>query len=90
MNFFDRFKGAESRTARTAKERLRLVLIHDRADLPPAKLEAIKDELVALLSRYIEIDPSLVHVSLTKERNQQRLVADIQLAPERARRREAR
>jgi len=90
MNFFDRFKGAESRTARTAKERLRLVLIHDRADLPPAKLEAIKDELVALLSRYIEIDPSLVNVSLTKERNQQRLVADIQLAPERARRREAR
>jgi cell division topological specificity factor len=90
MNFFDRLKGSQSHTARTAKERLRLVLIHDRADLPPAKLEAIKDELVALLSRYIEIDPSMVNVSLTKDRNQQRLVADIPLSPERARRREAR
>ena len=90
MSFFDRLTGSDRHTARTAKERLRLVLIHDRADLPPAKLEAIKDEIVALLSRYIEIDPSVVNVSLTKERNQQRLVADIPLAPERARRREAR
>jgi cell division topological specificity factor len=90
MNFFERLTGSERNSARTAKERLRLVLIHDRADLPPAKLEAIKDELVALLSRYIEIDPSLVNVSLTTERNQQRLVADIPLAPARARRREGR
>jgi cell division topological specificity factor len=90
MSFLDRITGSDRHTARTAKERLRLVLIHDRADLPPAKLEAIKDEIVALLSRYIEIDPSVVNVSLTRERNQQRLVADIPLAPERARRREAR
>jgi cell division topological specificity factor len=88
MNFFDRLR-ADRASARTAKERLQLVLIHDRADLPPARLEALKDELITLLSRYVEIDTRAVKVSLTSERDQQRLVADVPLVPARARRREA-
>jgi cell division topological specificity factor len=63
------------------------VLVHDRADLPPAKLEALKDELIAVLSRYIEIDSRAVHIQLTRDRDQQRLVANIPLASARARRR---
>jgi cell division topological specificity factor len=87
MNFFERLRG-DRRSARAAKERLQLVLIHDRADLPPGKLAALKDDLIATLSRHVEIDTRFVSISLTQERNQQRLVADIPLAPPRARRRE--
>ncbi len=85
MNFFDRLRG-DRRSATAAKERLQLVLIHDRADFPPGKLEALKDDLIATLSRYVEIDTKRVKISLTQDRHQQRLVADIPLAPPRARR----
>lgn len=87
MSIFDRFR-SDRHTARAAKERLQLVLIHDRADLPPGKMEALRDDLIATLSRHIEIDKRLVRISLTNDRHQQRLVADIPLAPPRARRRE--
>lgn len=88
MRFFQRLRG-ERPSAQTAKDRLQLVLVHDRADLPPGKLEALKDDLIAALSRHIEIDVRKVNISLTQDRHQQRLVADIPLAPSRARRREA-
>jgi cell division topological specificity factor len=88
MNFLERLR-ADRSSARTAKERLKFVLIHDRADLPPARLEALKDELITLLSRYVEIDTRAVKVTLTSDRERQRLVADVPLAPARARRREA-
>jgi len=86
MNFLQRLRG-ESSSAATAKNRLQFVLVHDRADIPPGKLEALKDDLIEALSRHVEIDPRTVQISLTRERNQQRLVADIMLAPARARRR---
>ncbi|HET7012174.1 MAG TPA: cell division topological specificity factor MinE [Anaerolineales bacterium] len=86
MKWFDRLRG-ETRSARAAKERLQLVLVHDRADFPAAKLEALKDELIAVLSRHVEIDSRSVHITLTHDRDQQRLVADIPLASARARRR---
>ena len=86
MNFLRRLRG-ESHSAATAKNRLQFVLVHDRADLPPGKLEALKDDLIEVLSRHVEIDPRTVQISLTRDRNQQRLVADIPLASARARRR---
>jgi cell division topological specificity factor len=86
MNFLQRLRG-ETNSAATAKNRLQFVLVHDRADLPPGKLEALKDDLIEVLSRHIEIDPRTVQISLTHDRNQQRLVADIPLASARARRR---
>lgn len=87
MRFLDALLGGNRRSARQAKERLQLVLIHDRADLSPGKLEALKDELIEVLSRYVEINRQEVSISLTNDRHQQRLVADIPLAPRRARRR---
>ena len=86
MNFLQRLRG-ESHSAATAKNRLQFVLVHDRADLPPGKLEALKNDLIEVLSRHVEIDPRTVQISLTRERNQQRLVAEIPLASARARRR---
>jgi cell division topological specificity factor len=74
MNFFRRNKSASS-----AKERLQLVLVHDRTDLTPAQLEALKDDLLKAISRYIDIDPEAVQIGLEREGREQRLVADIPL-----------
>ncbi len=74
FSFFGRKKSANS-----AKERLQLVLIHDRTDLTPAQLEALKDDLIDTISRYIEIDPSAVNINVAHDGRSQRLVADIPL-----------
>jgi cell division topological specificity factor len=78
-SFFDRLTGRKS--ARNAKERLQLVLIHDRTDLSPAVLEALKNDLLEAISRHIEIDPDLVKIEVAHEGRSQRLVADIPLKP---------
>jgi cell division topological specificity factor len=79
MSFFERLTGKKS--ASSAKERLQLVLIHDRVDITPAVLEALKEELLAVISRHVDIDPSSVHVELATEGRSQRLVADIPIKP---------
>ncbi len=86
MKFFQKAGIGRSRSAKSAKERLQLVLIHDRAGISPGKLDTLKDDLINVISRHIEIESDAVEITLTKERDQQRLVADIPLAPTRKRR----
>ena len=77
MTLFNRLSGKKS--ARSAKERLQLVLIHDRTDLTPAVFEALKNELLDVISKHIDIDPESVQINVTQEGREQRLVADIPL-----------
>ena len=77
MSFLERFFGNKS--AKNAKERLQLVLIHDRTDLNPAALEALKDDLIAAILKYIDIDPASVRIEVEHEGRSQRLIADIPL-----------
>jgi cell division topological specificity factor len=67
------------RSAQSAKERLQLVLIHDRTDLTPTELNALKDELIEVISRHVDIDASAVQIDVEHDGRQQRLVADIPL-----------
>lgn len=67
------------RSAASAKERLQLVLIHDRTDLTPDELSALKDDLLIAISKYVEIEPSDVRIGLERDGRSQRLVADIPL-----------
>jgi cell division topological specificity factor len=67
------------KSANSAKERLQLVLIHDRTDLTPSELESLKDDLIEAISRYVEIDPMAVNIKMTQDGREQRLVADIPL-----------
>ena len=72
FNFFKPKKSAAS-----AKERLQLVLIHDRTDLTPAELDALKDDLLEAISRHVDIEPDAVRIGVEHEGRSQRLVADI-------------
>ena len=76
MSFLDKLLGKKA-SADSAKERLQLVLIHDRTDLTPSELESLRDDLVATISRHIEIDVSSMQFGLEHDGRSQRLVADI-------------
>jgi cell division topological specificity factor len=78
MSFFERLFGRKN-SANSAKERLQFVLIHDRTDLTPAELDSLKDDLIATISRHVEIDPEAVQIGVEHDGRSQRLVADIPL-----------
>jgi cell division topological specificity factor len=84
-DLFDRILGRDRHSANMAKERLQLVLIHDRTDLSPGLLESLRDELIAVISRHVDIDPSAVSLEMASEGREQRLVADIPLKSARKR-----
>lgn len=77
-SFFDRITGRK-RSARNAKERLQLVLVHDRTDMTQIEMEALRDDILAVISRHVNIDPDGVHIDLQRDGREQRLVADIPL-----------
>lgn len=76
-SFLERLFGRSQTSATQAKERLKLVLVHDRTDLPPAMMDELKNEIITVISRYIEIDPNAVRVEMTQDGREQRLIADI-------------
>ena len=79
---------AQPPSGEVAKERLRLVLAHDRTSISPAMLETLKDEIIAVISRHVAIDPDDVQVTFTQTARESRLVADIPLVnPNRQRKR---
>jgi cell division topological specificity factor len=80
-DWLDRLFGKEPPSANKAKERLKLVLINDRTDLSPHELEIMKNELIEVIARHVDIDPSAVNISMTQEGREQRLVADIPIRP---------
>lgn len=82
-SIFDALFGRDRKSASQAKERLKFVLIHDRVDLTPDKMEALRDELMGVISRYVEIDKEAVHITMQQEGREQRLIADIPLKPAR-------
>lgn len=64
-----------------AKERLKLILIHDRATVSPELLENIKEEIMNVISKYVEIDKDELEIKMThadeEEGNSPALVANI-------------
>lgn len=65
FDFFNKiFKLGESRQA--AKERLQLVLIHDRSSVSPQIMEALKEDLIKVISRYLEIDISALEIGVER------------------------
>lgn len=78
FEFLARVFGRETIASKNvAKERLRLVLVHDRAGLSPKLLETLKNELIKVISNYIDIDEKALEVTLETGENQVALVASI-------------
>ncbi len=86
MSWLDRLLGKKETSGQMAKQRLQMVLIHDRADLPPGLLEVIKDDIIEVIARHMAIDTDKVVVHLEQNTQENRLVAEIPLLGARGRR----
>ncbi len=80
-HFFQRAPQPSSREA--AKQRLQLVLVHDRNQIEPGMVELIKDEIIAVISKHVDIDRANVQINFTEDERESKLVADIPLVPKR-------
>jgi len=79
--------GEKKKTAAVAKDRLQIILAHERAGRnagQPDYLPALQRDLVAVISKYVRIDPHDIKVHLEKQDNLEVLEVKIEL-PEAAR-----
>jgi len=77
-SLLERLFGKNDKSARAvAKDRLRLVLMHDRADIPAPMLENLRRDLFKVVSKYMEIDEEALDVNLERENETVALVASI-------------
>ena len=72
MNFFKKMTKKEEQTLKSkdaAKERLHLVLMQDRANVSADFLDLMKQEIIEVIKKYIDIDESAMDVRLTNKEN---------------------
>ena len=60
-----------------AKERLRLVLVHDRVNTSPQFMEGLKDDMIKVLSSYMDIDEKTMDVRFAHTEDSVALIANI-------------
>lgn len=60
-----------------AKERLRLVLVHDRASVSPQLMEVLKEDMIKVITNYMDINEAEMEVNLTSTPSSVALVANI-------------
>jgi len=64
LDFLSRVLNRDEGSKETAKQRLQLVLVQDRASVNPHLLEELKEDLIGVISRYLEIDLSAMEINL--------------------------
>lgn len=78
MDLFSRMMGTKEASSKNiAKERLRLVLVHDRSNVSPQLLESLKEDMIKVISNYMEIDLKGMEVNLNSDDQSVALVANI-------------
>ncbi|HBL36185.1 MAG TPA: cell division topological specificity factor MinE [Firmicutes bacterium] len=60
-----------------AVERLRLVLVHDRAQVSTGLLELLREEIITAISKYVDIDEEELEIELNATESKAELVANI-------------
>lgn len=70
MDIFKLFSKNKENSKNIAKERLKLVLVQDRADISPKILEMMKSDIIRIVSEYAEIDNESVDIKLTRMRRE--------------------
>jgi cell division topological specificity factor len=84
IEFIQRLFGKPASSA-TAKERLRLVLLSDHLSLAPDVVEALKHDLVEVISRYVEVDEENCDVTFEQREKQIAMLANIPILGMRSR-----
>jgi len=72
MSFLSFLLGEKKKTASVAKERLQIILAHERSGRNAAEPDYLPDlqrDLVAVISKYIKINPDDIKVQLERQDN---------------------
>lgn len=67
---FSKIFGKPKNSKDLAKERLKLVLIHDRANVSPQLLEMMKNEIIQVITHYLDIDEGGLDIQLTRTKSE--------------------
>ncbi len=82
MSFFSFLLGEKKKTASVAKERLQIILAHERSGRnasQPDYLPALQRDLLEVIGKYIKINPDDIKVQLDREENLEVLEVKIEL-----------
>ena len=78
FDLIQRLFGKDSTCSKdVAKERLRLVLVHDRVNTSPQFLEGLKDDMIKVISNYMDINEDTMEVHFAHTENSVALIANI-------------
>jgi cell division topological specificity factor MinE len=72
MDFFSFFRKKAPASGSVAKDRLKLVLVHDRVDCSSQVLEMLKGDIIKVISNYMEIDEDELDINITQTENDDR------------------
>ena len=82
MSFLSFLLGEKKTSASVAKDRLQLILINERGDgMAPDYLPKLQQELVAVISKYVKINPEDIKVNLDRQDSLEILEVKIELPP---------
>ena len=80
MSLFGFFRPTQKKSAETAKERLQILLAHERSNRTgPDYLPLMQKEIIAVIMKYVEIDEDKVRVQLDRNADSSILEVDIEL-----------
>lgn len=63
MGLFDFF--SKNKSGNVAKDRLKLLLVSDRANCSPEVMEAIKNDIIKVISKYMDVDTDALDIQIT-------------------------
>ncbi len=69
----DKKKGS----AQDASERLKFILVHDRAAVSPEVMEHLKNDIIKVISKYMDINPADMDISLASAEDSNALVVNV-------------
>jgi cell division topological specificity factor len=82
MSFLSFLLGEKKKTASVAKERLQIILAHERSGRnasEPDYLQDMQRDLIAVISKYIKINPNDIKVMMERQDNLDVLEVKIEL-----------
>lgn len=69
--------GRKERSGKIARDRLKMVLIHDHANISPEIMIHLKNDIIRVISNYMEIDKDDMDIALEQDQDSVALVANI-------------